>query len=165
MHRAGRPRAAAPSFAIAAAIALLLLIILSVALQPPRGDGDTLQQALGWARAAFFSAAACAFVLGLAVFLRSSNDPVRPVHPPARSPYLRSRPEPRGTFTLVALGGTPDDTRAIADVADARAAVALLRQWAREHPDEHIVIFDPDGEPVAFHRPAAVGRARRRGAA
>jgi hypothetical protein len=72
---------------------------------------------------------------------------------------------PPTAFTLVALGRTPDDTRAIADAATASEAIRLLWDWAEAHPDEHIVIFNPDAEPVAFKRPAYGDQDWRRGAA
>ncbi len=164
MQRIPRIRPAVmPSVAILLTVGLLGLLALSLTVQPPHDAGaDSLQQMLGWARASLFTAGALAFLIGLVIALRSSRSPdaaTRDTRPPTTS---RPLPAP---FTLVALGRTPDDARAITDTADAAEAIRILWQWSEEYPDEHVVIFDRQGEPVAFKRPLWSARSVRRGAA
>ena len=164
MQRIQRLRPALmPSMAIAVTISVLGLLALSLLVQPPYDAGaGTLQRMLGWARAALFSAGALAFLVGLIVSLRSGDPP--DVAPSGPRQFTGARPLPTA-FTLVALGRTPDDTRAIMDAPDAVEAIRILWQWSDEHPEEHVVIYDRDGEPVAFKRPLWSARAAGRGAA
>ena len=156
------PATPLPSFAVATAAALLLFVLLSVVMQPPSARGtDTLQQALAWLRAVFFSAGLTAFVLALLAWLRRDVGPAGTGATPAAAATARQAGD---RFTLVALGGAPDDTRAISDTPDAASAVDLLWQWAAAHPQEHVVIFSAGGEPVAFRRPT-ITRTTRQGAA
>ena len=154
--------AALPSYAIATASALLLFVLLSIVMQPPsvRGTG-AVQQALAWLRAVFFSAGLAAFVLALLAWLRRDAGSHEALASAAAAAAAR---QPGDRFTLVALGGAPDDTRAIRDAPDAASAVELLWQWAAAHPQEHVVIFAAGGEPIAFRRPTAA-RAQQQGAA
>ncbi len=164
MQRIQRIRPAVlPSMAIAGTISVLGLLALSLLVQPPHDAGaDSLQRMLGWARASLFSAGALVFLLGLIVALRSGGAP--DVAPPGPRRFSATRPLPVA-FTLVALGRTPDDTRAIVDAASAAEAIRILWEWSEEYPDEHVVIYDRDGEPIAFKRPLWSARAAGRGAA
>ena len=163
MQRIPRRRPAlGPSAVIVLTAAVLGLVLFSLAVQPPYDPGaDATQRALGWVRAGLFTVGAFAFVAGLIIALRGGGRSA-PV-------ALRREPAPPkplpAAFTLVALGRTPDDTRAIADAPTALEAIRRLWDWAEAHPDEHIVIYNPDAEPVAFKRPAHVRRGLRRGAA
>lgn len=164
MQRGGRLQAAAtPSLIAACASAIALLIALSMAVQPPgSGRVDTVEQALAWARAALFTAGAVTFVVALLALVRGG--PALPERTPERRRAVTRRRTGTG-YTLVALGSTPDDTRAITDAVDAGEAVSILGAWSAAHPDEHVIIFAADGEPVAFRRPAAAGGSRRQSAA
>lgn len=152
----------ASSALLVGGIGLFGLLAFSLTLQPPYDAGaDALQRALGWARAGLLTAGAATFLIGLAVSLRSDDFPL-----PRRSPFiLPPRRRSPAAFTLVALGGTPDDARAIADANDAAEAIRLLWEWSEMHPDEHVVVFNADAEPVAFKRPAWVPSPMQRGAA
>ncbi|MGH2600767.1 MAG: hypothetical protein ACRDJ9_15450, partial [Dehalococcoidia bacterium] len=136
------------SILIAGIVGLFGLLAFSLLIQPPSDAGaDSLQQMLGWARAGLFTAGAIAFLVGLAISLRG------PGAPPERRSSLPVEPEPRrqpAAFTLVALGATPADTRAIADATSADEAIRLLWEWSEEHPEERVVLFNADAEPVAF---------------
>jgi hypothetical protein len=153
VERPFRARPSGTSSALlAGGVGLFGLLALSLALQPPYDAGaDGLQKLLEWARAGLLTAGAATFLIALAVSLRSDEFPL-----PRRSPFVLPPQRPRGTaaFTLVALGGTPDDTRAIADADDAAEAVRLLWEWSDKHPDEHVLVFNAEAEPVAFKRPA-----------
>ena len=154
MQRTGRvcgaPR---PSLAATAAIPLFL-IVFSMIVQPPRvEEADALQRALGWLRTGLFTGGAVAFIAALFALLRGEGRLAVSTGAGERS--VGSRRPAAGSFTLVALGGTPDDTRVITDTADAEGAVRVLRQWATTHPEELVLIFAPDGEPIAFRRPAS----------
>ena len=149
-----------PSAVVVLTAAVLGLVLFSLMAQPPYEPGaDATQRMLGWLRAGLFTAGALAFIAGLVIALRGNDRPA-PV-------AIRFDPAPAkplaAVFTVVALGRTPDDTRAIADAATAEEAIRLLWDWAAAHPDEHIVIFNADAEPVAFKRP--VDSIFRRGAA
>jgi hypothetical protein len=151
-----------PSLVVVLTAGMLGLVLVSLAVQPPYDAGaDSTQRMLGWARAGLFTAGALAFAGGLALALRGGSPPA-PV-------ALRREPRPPkplpAAFTLVALGRTSEDTRAIADTATAVDAIRLLWQWADTHPDEHIVVFNPDAEPIAFKRPLRARGLLRRGAA
>lgn len=164
MHRIQRIRpVVAPSLAILATLALLALLALSLAVQPPHVAGaDRAERVLGWARASLFTAGALAFLVGLIVSARagssSAEERTPVVHLPAQHPLPVA-------FTLVALGGSPEDTRAIADAPDGAAAIRILWEWSEAYPAEHVVIFNAEGEPIAFRRPARVSWLARRGAA
>ena len=164
MERIVRLRpAVAPSLAILAALGLAGLLTLSLAIQPPHDAGaDPLQRTLGWARAALFTAGALAFLIGLVVSMRGGGSPQEPgllSRTPA-TPQAR-----RAAFTVVAFGRTPEDTRAIADAQDGAEALRLLRAWSEEYPDETIVVFDADAEPIVFKRSVRGAHLARRGAA
>ncbi len=164
MERPFRSRPSGASSALlAGGIGLFGLLAYSLTLQAPYDAGaDTLQRTIGWARAGLLTAGAATFLVGLAVSLRGDDSPL-PRWTSFGMPAERSRGE--AAFTVVALGGTPDDTRAIADAEDAEEAIALLWQWSDMYPDEHVVVFDADAEPVAFKRPASPRSSIRRGAA
>jgi hypothetical protein len=169
MQLRARPRVAFiyPILAVLAATAFLLLVALSIALQPPRTDAARpIDGALAWLRAVFFSAGALAFLVGIATFARTgrpgaiddsesidsddvtgfavSEEPVEP----------QPEPEPRAVFTLIALTRDAADMRAIADFADARALLTAVTEWRREHPEEQLRIFDAQGEELARHAAA-----------
>ncbi len=149
-----------PSAVIVLMAGILGLVLISLMIQPPYGaQADSTQRMLGWVRAGLFTVGALAFITGLVIALRGNGRPEAvAIH--------REPPPPKplpAAFTIVALGRTPDDTRAIADATTALEAIRLLWDWAEAHPDEHIVIFKADAEPVAFKRPAYSGI--RRGAA
>lgn len=153
------PQSLASSAVVFAAAALAGLLLAALVVQPPAAvHGGSLDRLLGWARVGMLTAGAVTLLVALGAGLRGER-PTPPVQP-AR--VLRSAMP--GAFTLVALGRTPDDTRAIADAADAPSAIDLLWRWSDEHPDEQVVIFTPDGEPVALKRalmsdePLAVSR-------
>jgi hypothetical protein len=152
VQRSGRIHAVVtPSLAIAISTAFIGLVVLSIALQPPGGGRiETLEQALAWARAAVFSIGAAAFLVALITLARGSAPAQRAVQSALPSAVRRLS---AGGFTLVALGRAPDDTRAITDAADAGEAVRIMREWIAAHPDEHVLVFAPDGEAIAFHRP------------
>ena len=152
-----------PSLVVVVTAVLLALVLASLAMQPPYDAGaDSTQRMLGWLRAGLFTAGALAFTVGLALAFRGGGGtPVaHQPHPPAAPPRPLA-----AEYTLVALGQSPEDTRAIADAATATEAVRLLREWAADCPGEHIVVFDSDAEPIAFVRPARPARRARRGAA
>jgi hypothetical protein len=153
VQRSGRIQAAAtPSLIVAAVVAVIGLVVLSIALQPPGGGRiETLEQALAWARAAVFSIGAVTFLVALIALTRGGAS--APMTAPF-TPYVTERRQPAGGFTLVALGSAPDDTRAITDAPDAGAAVRIMREWTASHPDEHVLVFAPDGEAIAFRRPS-----------
>jgi hypothetical protein len=133
---------------IVAAAALAGLLVIALVLQPPATDGGgSIERLLGWARAGMLTAGAIALLAALGAGLSGDHTATSP----PSATLIRSTAY--GAFTLVALGRTPDDTRAIADAPDAPSAVALLWRWSAEHPDEQVVIFAPDGGPVAFRRP------------
>src|SRR5215217_6734197 len=96
MQRGLKPRTVPiPSFAITLAAGLLLALVVSVVVQPPRQEGvDTLQRMLAWLRAALFSAGALAFVIALVQLLRTPRLEVE--HPVAltRSPRSLVLPSP-----------------------------------------------------------------------
>jgi hypothetical protein len=143
------PRSLASSAVIVAAAALAGLFVIALLLQPPAAESSSsLERLLGWARAGMLTAGAIALLAALGAGLRGD----RAAMPAQPASLVRSTA--RGAFTLIALGRTPDDTRAIADAEDAPSAVALLWRWSDEHPDEQVVVFAPDGEPVAFRRSA-----------
>jgi hypothetical protein len=164
MERPFRTRPSGASSALlAGGIGVFGLLAYSLTLQAPYDAGaDALQRTLGWARAGLLTAGAATFLVGLAVSLRNEEAPL-PRWASFGAPGTRSRAD--AAFTVVALGGTPDDTRAIADAKDAAEAVALLWQWSEMYPDEHVVLFGADAEPVAFKRPASPQTEFRRGAA
>ncbi len=164
MQRSGRIQAAAtPSLVVAAMVAFIGLVVLSIALQPPGGGRiETLEQALAWARAAVFSIGAVTFLVALIALTRGGT--------PAQAttwsaPRMAARRPAPGEFTLVALGSAPDDTRAITDAADAGDAIRILRRWTAAHPDEHVLVFSPGGEAIAFRRPGEPARTGARSAA
>ena len=148
-----------PSLALVVALVLLALIALSIVVQPPRPDGvDGLRRALAWARATLFTVGAAAFLLALVAFLGSERSSQEDRQVPAG---LSVRPMHPGRFTVVALGTNPHDPRAIADADNAARAVAVLKRWTVDHPEEHVVIYAPSGTPLAFRAPSstsAVGR-------
>ena len=152
MQRSGRIHAiATPSLAVAAVTAFIGLVVLSIALQPPGGGRiETLEQALAWARAAVFSIGAVTFLVALIALARGATPTQRSVQSALPTTVRRLS---AGGFTLVALGSAPDDTRAITDAANAGDAVRIIRAWTSLHPDEHVLVFAPDGEAIAFHRP------------
>lgn len=158
LRRVG-PAIPAPAVGVAFATSLLLAVVLSLTVQPPTITGDdTLGAALAWIRAGFFSAGALAFVVSLAVFVRSdSGAGARSPEPPVAG----ATAPPRTAYTVLALGVGPDDPRAITDAVSATIAVHTLRAWSAEHPDERVIIYSPDGTPAAFYRPP---RDRRRSA-
>jgi hypothetical protein len=144
---------ATPLVAIGVALGLLLLVALSIVLQPPRPEGsDGVHRTLAWARAILFSGGALAFLVALLAVLRGVPLTWTPRVSRAPAASVRRR---RDGFTLVASGGALDDARAIADAGDAGDAVQLLDQGRAAHPEEQIVIFAADGEPLAYRRPAA----------
>jgi hypothetical protein len=163
MERISRLRPAlGPTAAIVLTAGILGLILFSLMAQPPYDpEADAAERTLGWVRAGLFTAGALAFVAGLVIALRGGSRPETAAIGREASPAKL----PPTAFTLVALGRTPDDTRAIADAATASEAIRLLWDWAEAHPDEHIVIFSPDAEPVAFKRPAYGDQDLHRGAA
>lgn len=165
MQRLLRPRAAIPFefLALMLAAATLLVVALSIALQPPETEAAPgIERALAWVRAAFFTTGALAFVLGLLFFMRtgtSSEAAAGAISMPA------AKGGPWPAYTIVALGAAPDDTRAIADAPDADEAVDVIRRWSRTHPGEQLIIYAPDGEPIAFRRAATPAQPESRGAA
>jgi hypothetical protein len=150
MQRMSKLRPAfGPSAVIVITAAVLGLVLFSLSVQPPYDDGaDATQRMLGWVRAGLFTLGALAFVAGLVIALRGTGQPAAAIQQEPRAP----KPLP-AAFTLVALGRTPDDARAITDVASAGEAVQLLWAWTETYPDEHVVIFNEHAEPVAFRRP------------
>lgn len=147
-----------PPLALVVALLLLILVALSIVLQPPRPDGaDDLHRALAWARATLFTVGAAAFLLALAAFLSSGR--AAPVAAEV-VPGPPGRLTPPGRYTVVALGSNPHDPRAIADADNASRAVTVLKQWAATHPGEHIVIYAPNGAPLAFRAPGRVSRGK-----
>jgi hypothetical protein len=164
VHLLGRPRAAAmtPALAVAAAAALLLLVALSIALQPPNtADADAVARALAWARALLFAAGTFAFLLGTVAFARTgtardeqpdeAEDDVEGmvVVPPPTSVVERREEERPMRFTLIALGSSDDDARAIVDFGDAAALLTAMRAWRWQFPDEELLVFGPDGAQIA----------------
>jgi hypothetical protein len=164
MERPFRTRPSGASSALlAGGIGVFALLAYSLTLQAPYDAGaDTLQRTLGWARAGLLTAGAATFLIGLAVSLR-----------PDDASHSRwsifggsgARTTSVAPFTVVALGDTPDDARAIADARDADEAIALLWQWSNMYPDEHVVVFDADAELMAFKRPVFPPTEMRQGAA
>lgn len=156
---------ALPSVAVTIATLLLMVVALSIMLpvaSSPSQDG--LRRAAGLMRGALFIGGVALYALGAVSFLRHGEVGVAGAGA-GEAPAAPHRPP---GYTVVALGGAPDDTRAIADAADAAAAVLLMHGWRVTHPDERIIIFAPDGEPLAFRRPARpawTSRAPGRGAA
>lgn len=146
------PQSLLSSAVIVAAIALAGLLLIALLIQPPAAaSGGSLERMLGWARAGMLTAGAIALLAALGAGLRGE----RAATAGQQVPVIRSAAP--SAFTLVALGRTPDDARAITDADDALSAVTLLWRWSDEHPDEQVVVFAPDGEPLAFKR-AAVSR-------
>ncbi|MGD9893477.1 MAG: hypothetical protein AB7R89_26200 [Dehalococcoidia bacterium] len=164
MERPFRTRPSGASSALlAGGIGVFALLAYSLTLQAPYDAGaDTLQRTLGWARAGLLTAGAATFLIGLAVSLRSDDAPLARWASFGRSGV---RTLDSAAFTVVALGDTPDDARAIADAGSAEEAIALLWQWSDRYPDEHVVVFDADAEPMAFKRPVYPSSAMRQGAA
>src|SRR5688572_10674607 len=96
-----------PSVAIGVALLLLALVAISILLQPPRAEGtDELQRTLAWARATLFSAGAVAFIVALAAFMRGGPAAILVGGAVMEA---ATTPDARASFTLVALGGAPDD--------------------------------------------------------
>jgi hypothetical protein len=161
MERPTIPRpSGASSTLLGVTAGFLGLLALSLTFQPPyHPEADSVERLMGWLRAGLLTAGAAAFLLGLIFAMRNGDSPI---------PYRRSvvpmppRPRRSAAFTLVALGGTPDDTRAIADAADAAEAVRVLWEWSDLHPDEHVVVFNAEAEAVAFKRPVWTGSTMRR---
>ncbi len=178
----GRPRAAAlfPFLAVVTAASLLLLVALSIALQPPATAGmDAVARTLAWARAALFSAGAAAFLVGMVSFARAGSfgagegerggvaapdrpSPRQDEMPESRAEALGATPRqtnPTPTaengprFTLIALGATTGEVRAIADFDDATHMLQALRDWREQHPDEEFRIYTGAGVQVARRRP------------
>ena len=164
MERPFRVRPSRGSSALlAGGIGVFALLAYSLTLQAPYEAGaDALQQTLGWARAGLLTAGAAAFLVGLAVSFRGD---VTPLHRWTPFGGFAARVPSDAAFTVVALGDTPDDARAIADAGDAEEAIAILWRWSDMHPDEHVVVFDAEAEPMAFKRPAVPPAEIRRGAA
>lgn len=180
MQAFGWPRAAAvvPILAVASAAALLFLVALSIALQPPAStDVGSVSRAVEWARALLFSAGAAAFLVGMVAFARAGSgagaapagalvgtDDVSGFatgeRPPSPARHDEPPLQPRRTedqpvrFTLIALGAGEDDPRAIVDFTDAVALIAAVRDWERQYPDEEVRIFGPDGTQLARRVPA-----------
>lgn len=164
MHVRARPRVAFiyPILAVLAAAAFLLLVALSIALQPPRVDtARPIDGALAWLRAVFFSAGALAFLVGIASFARTSRPGaadesesddvagfVGAETPEAPEPVIRA------AFTLIAVTRDAADMCAIADFADARTLLTAVTEWRREHPEQQLRIFDVNGEELARHAAA-----------
>lgn len=151
-----------PVLAVLAAAALLLLVALSIALQPPTGAASVpLAGVLAWARAVTFAGGAMAFLIGVLAFARGGRaEPEdgaispgdggmgsawRPVAPAGQEEPMR--------YTLIALGKDTEDVRAIADFKDAHALLTAMRAWQERHPDEELRVFGPDGTEIA-RRPA-----------
>jgi hypothetical protein len=155
-----RPAIAPTAVALVVGVGMAGLIAASFVVQRPYEVGaDGAQQVLGWARAGLFTAGAVAFATGLAMALRGVRDELPPSVWTAPATPPRVLP---ASFTLVALGRSPEDTRAIADADTAAEAIRILREWSEDYPSERIVIFNADAEPIAVKRPQ---RARRRHAA
>lgn len=151
LNRQRQRAAVLPLPALVGIGAVLLLLALSVVLQPPRAGGaGALELALAWGQAILFSAGSLAFLLALVVPSRAGVRARQTWLLPAAAPTSRVDVP----FTLVALGVTAEDTRGIQDAADPEQAVVLLWQWSEEHPDERLVIFGPDGAVLAFRRPS-----------
>ena len=181
----GRPRVAAlvPVLAVVSAAALLLLVALSIAVQPPATAGmDGVARILAWARAVLFSAGAVAFLIGIVAFARmpaggteeAEPEDVLPAAPgprpslqlagvpgadverrAARVRAMRARKaESEVRFTLVALGAADDDVRAIADFDDASLLLDTLRIWRRQHQEEELRVFTRDGALLARCAPS-----------
>jgi hypothetical protein len=128
-------------------------VALSIVIEPPQPEGTgELLQALAWMRAALFSAGVLAFVVALIQFVRGSGAPAMDSIP---AKIAAEKPRRRPAFTVLALGHSAEDVRAIADARDARQAMATLASWSEMHPSESVVIFAPDGEPLAFRRRGA----------
>ncbi len=166
MPTRARPRLALlyPVLAVLAAAGFLLLVALSVAIQPPNTHGNqSLGGVLAWARAIFFSAGALAFLAGLVALARAEpGEPVfeaeeepGPPEPPSPAPVATLPRSARGhrpppiRFTLVSLSRDGHQMRAIVDYPDARDLLAALSSWREEHPDEQVRVFGPTGEEIA----------------
>src|SRR5262249_23004609 len=150
------PPATFPSIGVALAAGLLLAVALSIVIEPPRPEGTgELLHALAWMRAALFSAGALAFVVALIQFVRA---PRAQTIESTTAAIRAERPHRRPAFTVLAVGDSAEDVRAIADARDARRAVATLASWSYTHPHESVIIFAPSGEPLAFRRSIASAR-------
>jgi hypothetical protein len=154
-----RGDAGIPGGALLLAGAVLLVVLISVLLQPPRAaDSTDFDRMISWGRVLLFTLGALAFVVGLATVdyrpRRRESGPLVETRPPR----LVERP-----YTVVTLGRGIVDPRAITDAPTAAAALRVLRRWRMAYPDEHIVIFAPDGTPAAYSlrpsaRPIVLGR-------
>jgi hypothetical protein len=153
-----------PVLAVLAAAALLLLVALSIALQPPTAaTGVPLAGVLAWARAVTFAGGAAAFLIGMLAFARGGRgEPEGTAGASGSSgmwsawrPVAPVREEEPMRYTLIALGGEAEDVRAIADFEDAHALLSAMRAWQERHPDEELRVFGPDGTEIA-RRPATL---------
>lgn len=144
----------APLGVIAFPVLLASAVALSLAVQPPSvANSSQTETLLAWLRAGCLSAGVIVLIVGLVSVLRRDTKPSSAhVWSDVDGPEKASAP-PRTAYTLVALGDSPDDARAIHDTVSAAVAVGTMRTWIDEHPDERVVVFSPDGEPMAFYRP------------
>jgi hypothetical protein len=169
MLKRARPRLTLlyPVLAVLVAAGFLLLVALSVAIQPPDArPNQSIGGVLAWARAILFSAGALAFLAGLVALARAEpgepvaeveDEPDAPAPPTPVSTLPRSVRVPHTVpirFTLVALTRDGRQMRAIADYPDARDLMAALVTWREEYPDEQVRVFGPTGEEIARRQAA-----------
>lgn len=51
-------------------------------------------------------------------------------------------------YTLIRFKDTPKDVTGVAQVKTAGEALALLRSWESDFPDDTAVVFDPENQPL-----------------
>ncbi len=144
--------AAYPLYAVALSAALLLVVSLSIALQPPSGAGGTLPGALEWAHALFFTGGVAALALSVVGYARP-----RPAHEHVDEvddvTAFSAEPEDL-VFTLIAVRLPDEAPAAIADFTAAADLLAAMSAWRRQHPDEELRVFGPGGVEIARRPPA-----------
>lgn len=184
-----KPDRSVPIYAVAVSAALLVVVALLIALQPPSGSSVAGGPVLSWMRALLFAGGLAFFALGMAGFARSPGSdrggmyeqdddvhgyatPAAAYEAPEQEPEVvrgvgapRVQPiAPATSYTVISFSRATGEPMAIADFDDPDELSAALVEWGWQHPDENIHVFNERGVEVA-RVPVAVagpGRSERR---